>query len=158
VLGMSRRDLQLYLSANWYLIYEDIDLFGRSRDTCDLKIVSNILCGWMKTRTLIQLCGSRCQSYCASRMLKVQLLAFLFLALFVVLQVIVEWLRWAGFNDGAGSLLLNWKILWGVWITVLGDDWCWVFKVMEGGGQGIIIWSWMRKWGVGNFSFGNGRS
>jgi hypothetical protein len=38
---------------------------------------------------------------------KVQFFVFLFLALFVVLQVIVEWLRRVGFGDGVGSLLLN---------------------------------------------------
>jgi hypothetical protein len=70
---------------------------------------------------------------------------FLFLALFVVLQVIVKWLRWAGFDDGTRFLLLNWKPFWGMWIIILEDDWCGAFKGMEGGGQGTIIWSWLRK-------------
>jgi hypothetical protein len=42
-------------------------------------------------------------------------------------------------------LLFNWKILWGVWITVLRKDWCRTFKRMEGGGQEATIWSWLRK-------------
>jgi hypothetical protein len=36
------RYLQLYHSTNWWLIYEDINVFGRSGDTCDTKLVSNI--------------------------------------------------------------------------------------------------------------------
>jgi hypothetical protein len=43
--GKSRRDFQLYLFAYLCLIYEDIDLFGRSGDTCDLKTMSNVFCG-----------------------------------------------------------------------------------------------------------------
>ncbi len=60
--------------------------------------------------------------------------------MFVVLQVIVELLRWASFSDGKGSLMFNWKTLWEVWIMVLGDNWCWAFKRMEGGGQEATIW------------------
>ncbi len=83
---------------------------------------------------------------------------FLFLALFVVLQVIVEWLWWAGFGDGAGSLLLTWQSLWGVWVTVFGDDWCWTFKGVERYGQWKTIWSWLKKRKRHDFSFGNGRN
>ncbi len=43
---------------------------------------------------------------------KVQSFVFLFLIWFVVLQVIVEWLWWVGFGDGAGSWLLNGQSLW----------------------------------------------
>jgi hypothetical protein len=32
-------------------------------------------------------------------------------------------------------LLLNWQSLWGVWVTILGNDWCWTFKGVEGCGQ-----------------------
>ncbi len=40
-------------------------------------------------------------------MSEVQLLVFLFLTLFVVLQVVVECLRRVDSGDGAGSLVLN---------------------------------------------------
>jgi hypothetical protein len=43
--GKLRRDFQLYLFANSCLIYEDIDLFRRSGDTCDLKTMSNVFYG-----------------------------------------------------------------------------------------------------------------
>jgi hypothetical protein len=33
------RDLQLYLFSDYCLIYEDIDLFGRSGDTCNVMLV-----------------------------------------------------------------------------------------------------------------------
>jgi hypothetical protein len=82
---------------------------------------------------------------------------FFFWALFVVLHVIVEWFRWGSFDDGIGSMLFNWKKLWGVWVTALGDNWCWSFKGMEGGGQEAIIWSWLKKRRRGNF-FWKGKS
>jgi hypothetical protein len=67
------------------------------------------------------------------------------LAWFVVLQVIVEWLWWASFGDGMGSWLLNGQSLWVVWITVLGDDWCWASKGANGCGQCKAIWSELRR-------------
>jgi len=101
---------------------------------------------WMKVGTLIQLCGKWCWSCVVFQgHRKVQLLVFLFLAWFVVLQVIVEWLWRADFGDGAGSWLLNGQSLWAMWITILGDDWCWAFKGVKGCGQCKAIWSWLRR-------------
>jgi hypothetical protein len=90
---------------------------------------------WMKAKTLIQLYDRWCWSCCVSRTLKCSITCFPILAWFVVLQVIVEWLWWAGFGDGVRSWLLNGQSLWIMWIIVLGDDWCWAFKGAKGCGQ-----------------------
>jgi len=109
---------------------------------------------WMnEDRNPNAICSSWCCNYCASRTLKVQLLIFLFLVSFVVLQVIVEWLRWVSLSDGTRSLLFNWKKLWGMWVMVLGKDWRRTFKRMKGGGQKATIWSWLKKRSGGQFFF-----
>jgi hypothetical protein len=48
----ARKDLQLYHYVDWDLIYEDIDLFGRSGDTCNVKLMSNFFYDWWNVKTL----------------------------------------------------------------------------------------------------------
>jgi hypothetical protein len=75
--------------------------------------VAHIL--WVKAKTLIQLCCRTTEVVVFQGRWKVQFLVFLFLAWFVVLQVIVEWPWWAGFSDGVQSWLFNGYSLWAMW-------------------------------------------
>ncbi len=89
---------------------------------------------------------------------KVQFLVFLFLVWFVVLQVIVEWFWWAGFNDGVWSWLLSGYSLLAMWITILGEDWCKTFRGMKECGEKKVIWSWLKRrkvdfWRMGEAKF-----
>ncbi len=85
---LSRRDLQLYLSAYSCLIFKDIDLFGRSGDTCDPKTVSNVYCR-LKQKTLMSSVTKLLELWCFKNTKKFIFLFFYFLAWFVILQVIV---------------------------------------------------------------------
>ncbi len=85
------------------------------------KIVSNIFCGWiwMKVVTLSQMCGRWCQSYYASRTLKVQFLVLCFWLRFVVLQVIIfnVILQWSGILAAQLTIFMG---------SVNHDSWKWL--------------------------------
>ncbi len=102
---------------------------------CNLKTMSNVLCGW-KQKTLIELSGWAVGGVVFQGCWRIYFLVFLFLACFVVLQVIVEWSWWAGFSDGARSWLLNGYSLWAVWII---------------GFVGGLVWSFQGNIGVKTF-------